>query len=146
MCVEQVIQTGLKLSNFLMAVQRLENADRILVSTINVLRQNTELESWLPRYHAYVKLIQTRNYLCKPDKAQQTYFDAVQMQFQIKMMSFGQNLIHQGSLHAETSYMLLEYGSIVSSLGWARRALLVRKKNILWWYFHVLVVYNTTDP
>ena len=42
------------------------------------------------------------------------------------MMSFGQdNVLHEGAMHAETSHMLLEYGSIVSALGWARRALKV---------------------
>ncbi|XP_005092160.2 uncharacterized protein LOC101850538 [Aplysia californica] len=122
--VNQVIQTGLRFASLLIAVNKFDNADGVLVSTISFLKQNSELDSWLPRYHAYVKLMQARNLSCKPDKAQSTYFDAVQMQFQIQMMSFGQNLIQQGAMHAETSFMLLEYGSIVSALGWARRALM----------------------
>lgn len=65
---------------------------------------------------------------CQPDKAQSAYFDAVQMQYQISMMSFGRDIIHEGSLHAETSNMLLEYGSLVSAFGWARRALMVSVK------------------
>ncbi|GFN93231.1 amyloid protein-binding protein 2 [Plakobranchus ocellatus] len=122
--VTQVVQTGLKLASMLMTINDLDKTDLVLTSTLTFLGRDTNLDAWLPRYQAYIKLMHCRNQACQPDLAQVAYFDAAQMQFQINMMSFGQSgVLHEGSMHAETSHMLLEYGSIVSALGWARRAL-----------------------
>ncbi|CAL1545014.1 unnamed protein product [Lymnaea stagnalis] len=118
-----VVQTGLKMANFLITINKYPEADGILVSTLQFLKQSTHLDFWVARYQAYVKLMQTRNLSYQLDKAQNAYFDAVQMQYQIKLMSFGQPVLHEGSMHAETSQMLLEYGSIISAHGWARKAL-----------------------
>ncbi|KAH9509736.1 hypothetical protein Btru_044378 [Bulinus truncatus] len=121
--VNQVTQVGLKLSHFFLVINKYSEADSILVSVINFLKQNTSLNFWVSRYQAYVRLMQARNLSFQLDQAQVAYFDAVQMQYQIDMVSFSQTIVHEGSMHAETSQMLLEYGSIVSSLGWARKSL-----------------------
>uniref|UniRef100_A0A2C9LM96 CARD domain-containing protein n=1 Tax=Biomphalaria glabrata TaxID=6526 RepID=A0A2C9LM96_BIOGL len=121
--VNQATQLGLKLSHFLLTINKFSEAESTLVSIINFLKQNTNLDFWITRYQAYVKLMLTCNLSYQLDKAQGAYFDAVQMQYQIDMMSFSQKVIYEGSMHAETSHMLLEYGSIVSSLGWARKSL-----------------------
>ncbi|XP_059177600.1 uncharacterized protein LOC131956962 isoform X2 [Physella acuta] len=121
--ITQITQTGLKLSKFLIACNRYDAADAVLVGAINFLKQSPSLENWIPRHQAYVNLMHARNMAYRLDQAQDAYFDAVQLQFQINMTSFGQTIVHEGALHTETSHMLLEYGSIVSAHGWARRAL-----------------------
>ncbi|GFR66122.1 amyloid protein-binding protein 2 [Elysia marginata] len=80
--VTQVIQTGLKLASFLMTINHLDSADSVLTNTLNFLGRDANLDAWLPRYQAYVKLMHCRNLACQPDKAQLAYFDAAQMQFQ----------------------------------------------------------------
>uniref|UniRef100_A0A0B7A282 CARD domain-containing protein n=1 Tax=Arion vulgaris TaxID=1028688 RepID=A0A0B7A282_9EUPU len=121
--VNKVTQTGLKLASMLTATNKFSDAGSILINTIQFLKQSTDLKYFIPRYQAYIKLMHTWNLACQPDMAESAYFEAVQMQYQITMMSFGQNMINDAELHAETSCMMLEHGSISSAFGWSRRAL-----------------------
>ncbi|CAG5126432.1 unnamed protein product [Candidula unifasciata] len=121
--VNQVTQTGLKMASLLIAVNKFSKAASVLNSLIQFLRQRPNMEVWVPQFQAYIKLMHAWNLACRPDRAEVAYFEAVQMQYQITMMSFGQSVVHYGAMHAETSHMLLEHGSISSAYGWSRKAL-----------------------
>ena len=87
-CKFQVVHTGLKLASFLMTINYLENADTVLTNTLTFLGRDSNLDTWMPRYQTYVKLMHCRNLACQPDRAQVAYFDAAQMQFQVGLKAF----------------------------------------------------------
>lgn len=113
------------MANLLITVNKFSLAAILLNRLIQFLKQRTNLEVWVPQFQAYTKLMHACNLACQPDRAEVAYFEAVQMQYQITMMSFGQSVVDEGALHAETSHMLLEHGSINSAYGWSKKALKV---------------------
>ncbi|XP_025109218.1 amyloid protein-binding protein 2-like isoform X2 [Pomacea canaliculata] len=119
----QTVATGFRLVDLLAALEMLPQAKEMLVAIINFLNVNPGLETWMSEYNAHVRMMGLHNDMCELNEAQSSYFSATQLTYQIQLVSFGQRLVFEGRLHKEISAMLLENGSINSSLGWARQAL-----------------------
>ncbi|XP_070194684.1 amyloid protein-binding protein 2-like isoform X2 [Littorina saxatilis] len=119
----QVVDIGFKLVELLVAVEMWSLAEEVLQNIINFLRANPAIENWIDEYKALVKLMAVRNDTYELQAAQQSYFSAAQIAFQVQMMSFGQKVLNEGRMHQELGAMMLEYGSIHTSFSWCKQAL-----------------------
>ncbi|ESO92616.1 hypothetical protein LOTGIDRAFT_162532 [Lottia gigantea] len=119
----EIMKSGILLSDFLMELSLFSEAEKIIVSILNFLNTNQGIDTWMLKYQAAVKLTQIQNKDYNFQGAEQAYFLAVQTTWPIQLMTFGKDLISEGDLLMELSHYQLEQGSISTGFGWAKRAL-----------------------
>ncbi|KAL8607182.1 hypothetical protein ACOMHN_009576 [Nucella lapillus] len=118
-----VVQTGFRLADLLVELEAWSLAQEVVRALLAFLRDIPAISTWMDEYHAHVRLMSVSNACGDLRAAQQAYFAATQMTYQVRMVSFGQSLMTEGPLHQQLSALMLEYGSIQSALSWARKAL-----------------------
>ncbi|KAL4236094.1 hypothetical protein ACF0H5_004480 [Mactra antiquata] len=99
------------------------DAEKVMSVLMSFLSESHHLDIWMTKYRGYVKLMHLRNRNYDFYGASQAYQAAVEMTWQIKLMSFGMDIIDEGELHSELSHMMLELGSINPAFSWSQRAL-----------------------
>jgi len=101
------------------------DAEKVMSVLMQFLSESHHLDIWMTKYHGYIKLMRLRNRNYNFVSASQAYQCAVEMTWQIKMMSFGQDIVNEGEVQNELSHMLLELGSINPAYSWSLNALKV---------------------
>lgn len=107
------------------------DAEKVMSKLMEFLSESHHLDIWMTKYNGYVKLMHLRNQNYNFISASQAYHCAVEMTWQIKMMSFGQDILNEGEICNELSHMLLELGSINPAFSWAQSALKVG--HLIYW-------------
>ncbi|XP_076463205.1 uncharacterized protein LOC143295408 isoform X2 [Babylonia areolata] len=119
----QVVEMGFRFVDLLVVLEMWSMAEEAIRNIINLLKSNPAIENWIDEYKAHVRLMGICNDSYDLKTAQQAYFSATQLAFQVDMVSFGQKLLVEGRLHQELSALMLEYGSIQSAHSWSKKAL-----------------------
>ncbi|KAK6179290.1 hypothetical protein SNE40_011684 [Patella caerulea] len=120
---DQTIIHGFQLCDFFLELSFFHEAEKVISLLADFLTVDSNIDTWMARYKAYVKLTEVRNRNYNFQGAEQAYFWSVQMTWPIQLMSFGKDLIEEGGLLVQMSHYLLEQGSLTSGYGWAKRAL-----------------------
>ncbi|XP_052277538.1 uncharacterized protein LOC127876389 isoform X2 [Dreissena polymorpha] len=121
--VKHFTSLAFQLIDFMTEYGYYTDAEKVMSVLMQFLSESHHLDIWMTKYRGYVKLMHLRNRNYNFLSASQAYQYAVEMTWQIKMMSFGQNIINEGELQNELSHMLLELGSINPAYSWAQSAL-----------------------
>ena len=130
--------TGLAFSliDFMMEYGYYTDAEKVMSGLMNFLSESHHLDIWMTKYQGFVKLMRLRNRNYDFTTASLAYHNAVEMTWQIKMMSFGKDILDEGELCNELSHMLLELGSINPAFSWSQSALKVCLEMCWFWENH----------
>ncbi|KAJ8305717.1 hypothetical protein KUTeg_016262 [Tegillarca granosa] len=126
---QQTVKIGFHLIDFLADYGYFKEAELIMTVLLKVLNRSHNIETWMSKYKGFVKLMKLRNMNYEFRKVQSAYNLAIEMTWQIKMMSFGQDIIDETELFTELSQLMFEYGSASSSQGWIQKALRMSKES-----------------
>ncbi|XP_052776013.1 uncharacterized protein LOC128213938 isoform X2 [Mya arenaria] len=99
------------------------DAEKVMSVLMQFLSESHHLDIWMTKYQGNVKLMHLRNRNYNFLSASQAHQYAVEMTWQIKLMSFGQDILNEGEIQNELSHMLLELGSINPAYSWSLTAL-----------------------
>lgn len=121
--VKQFISIAFSLIDFMTEYGYYTDAEKVMSILMSFLRESHHLDIWMTKYRGYVKLMHLRNRNYNFIGASQAYQAAVEMTWQIKMMSFGQDILNEGEIYTELSHMLLELGSVNPAFKWTQTAL-----------------------
>ena len=123
--VKQFISLAFHLVDFMTDYGFFTDAEYVMVVLLTFLSKSHHLDTWMTKYRGYVKTMRLRNLNYNFTGADQAFQCAVEMTWQINMMSFGQDLLNESEIHTELSHMLLELGSINPAFAWSQSALKV---------------------
>lgn len=120
---QSAIKLGFTLMDFLGKYGYFQQAEVIMTILLAVLKLSHSVDSWMTKYKGFVKLMHFRNMNYDFKKVQNAYGLVNEMEWQISMMSFGQDIIDKTPFYVEMSTLMLEYGSANSAYGWAQKAI-----------------------
>lgn len=120
---QSAIKLGFTLMDFLGKYGYFQQAEVIMTFLLAVLNLSHSVDSWMTKYKGFVKLMHFRNMNYDFKKVQNAYGLVNEMEWQISMMSFGQDIIDKTPFYVEMSTLMLEYGSANSAYGWAQKAI-----------------------
>lgn len=123
--VKQFISIAFSLIDFMTEYGYYTDAEKVMSILMSFLSESHHLDIWMTKYEGYVKLMHLRNRNYNFIGASRAYQAAVEMTWQIKMMSFGQDILNEGEIYTELSHMLLELGSVNPAFSWTQSALRV---------------------
>ena len=123
--VKQFTSLAFHLIDFMTEYGYFTDAEKVMSVLMAFLSESHHLDIWMTKYRGYIKLMHLRNQNYNFVGASQAYQCATEMTWQIKMMSFGQDILEEAELNNELSHMLLELGSINPSFSWTQSALKV---------------------
>ena len=129
--VKQFTLLAFHLIDFMTDYGYFTDAEKVMSILLTFLSESHHLDIWMTKYHGYIKLMHLRNRNYNFVGANQAFQCAVEMTWQIKMMSFGQDLLDESEINNELSHMLLELGSINPAFSWSQNALKVSQFIIL---------------
>ncbi|XP_053395005.1 amyloid protein-binding protein 2-like isoform X3 [Mercenaria mercenaria] len=121
--VKQFTTLAFSLIDFMTEYGYYTDAEKVMSILMSFLRESHHLDIWMTKYHGYIKLMHLRNRNYNFMGASQAYQAAVEMTWQIKMMSFGQDILNEAEIYTELSHMLLELGSVNPAFAWSQNAL-----------------------
>lgn len=120
---QSAIKLGFTLMDFLGKYGYFQQAEVIMTILLAVLNLSHNVDSWMTKYKGFVNLMHFRNMNYDFKKVQNAYGLVSEMEWQISMMSFGQDIIDKTPFYVEMSTLMLEYGSANSAYGWAQKAI-----------------------
>lgn len=123
--VKQFTSLAFYLIGFMTEYGYYTDAEKVMSVLMSFLSESHHLDIWMTKYRGYIKLMHLRNRNYDFIGASEAYQAAVEMTWQIKMMSFGLDIIDEGELYTELSHMMLELGSINPAFSWTQKALRV---------------------
>ena len=123
--VKQFTTLAFHLIDFLTDYGYFSDAENVMAVLLSFLSESHHLDIWMTKYRGFIKLMHLRNRNYRFTAANQAFQCAVEMTWQIKMMSFGQDLLDESEINNELSHMLLELGSINPAFSWSQNALKV---------------------
>ena len=121
----ELIYTAFLLANFLFGFGMFYQAERVIFCLILYLRTNPVMESWIGQWEAFIKIMAIRNTNLNFRGADSALRAASVMATNIKMMSFGQDVLDEVDMYVELSTLMREQGSVGPALAWAHQALKV---------------------
>ena len=124
--VKQFISLAFHLVDFMTDYGFFTDAEYVMAVLLTFLSKSHHLDTWMTKYRGYVKAMHLRNLNYNFAGADQAFQCAVEMTWQINMMSFGKDLLNESEIHTELSHMLLELGSINPAFAWSQSALKVK--------------------
>ena len=124
--VKQFTALAFHLVDFMTEYGYYTDAEQVMVVLMTYLSESHQLDIWMTKYHGYIKSMHLRNKNYRFSEANQAFQCAVEMTWQIRMMSFGQDLLDETEINNELSHMLLELGSINPAFSWSQNALKVQ--------------------
>lgn len=123
---QSAMKIGFALLDFLGKYGYFQQAEGIMTILLAVLNLSHNIDSWVTKYKGFIKLMHFRNLNYDFRKTQNAYGLVNEMEWQISMMSFGQDILDKTAFYVEMSTLMLEYGSANASFGWVQKAIKVR--------------------
>lgn len=121
--IKQFTSLAFSLTDFMTEYGYYTDAEKVMSMLMQYFSESHHLDIWMTKYRGFIKLMHLHNCNYNFLLASQSFQWATEMTWQIKKMSFGQEIINNGEIHNELSHMLLELGSINPAYSWCQSAL-----------------------